>query len=87
MDLGSLMLCTIRIRCKCRFWSFHTAMFMNVVVAVPLHEIAPAEGRARQAAAALIGGQGSGQEAGTPHPSPHFHTCTRAFLKENSHEK
>jgi hypothetical protein len=67
---------------------FLVAMFMNVVVAVPRHEIAPAEGRARQAAAALPEGQGSGQEAGTPHPSPHFHTCTQApFLKENSHEK
>ncbi len=59
---------------------------MNVVVAVPLHEIAPAEGRARQAAAAQPVGRGSGQEAGTPYPSPHFHTCTAAFLKENSHE-
>ena len=59
---------------------------MNVVIAVPRHEIAPAEGRARQAAAALPESRGSGQEAGTPHPSPHCHTCTSPFLKENSHE-
>jgi hypothetical protein len=57
------------------------------LVAVPRHAIAPAEGRARRAAAAQPEGLGSGQEADTPHPSPHFHTCTRAFLKENSHEK